>query len=207
MIDVLNETTDFEAGVVVVKPTERGDYDDLRASNGNFTVALDGISKGELIKQRREVTCVQQIIQPYKERAAFLATAELESMRFIISNTTEAGIRFTEEPMPAEGMPKEFPGKLTLWLHHRFQHFQGADAGCIVLPMELSKDNGTALRQAVEDYAKHWNLSEDFLTWLNDANHFCSTLGRLPGNQSTHPQRCPHLHRTNGLPRWLGNGG
>lgn len=177
MIDVLNETTDFKAGVVIVKPTERGDYDDLRASNGNFTVALDGISKGKLIRQRREITCVQQVIQPYRERAAFLATAELESMRFVISNTTEAGIRFTEEPLPAEGIPKEFPGKLTLWLHHRFRHFRGATArGCIVLPMELSENNGTALRQAVEQYAKHWNLSEDFLAWLNDANYFCSTL-------------------------------
>ncbi len=177
MIDVLNEKTDFKAGVVVVKPTERGDYDDLRASNGRFTVALDGVRRGELIQERREISCVQRIIQPYREREAFLATAELESMRFIISNTTEAGIRFSEEPMPEEGMPKEFPAKLTLWLYHRYRHFSGApERGCIVLPMELSADNGTALNRAVEQYATHWNLPSGFREWNATANHYCSTL-------------------------------
>ncbi|WP_273447077.1 tagaturonate reductase [Neolewinella agarilytica] len=177
MIDVLNEKTEFQAGVVVVKPTERGDYDDLRASNGRFTVALDGVRRGELIQERREISCVQRIIQPYREREAFLATAELESMRFIISNTTEAGIRFSEEPMPEEGMPKEFPAKLTLWLYHRYRHFSGApERGCIVLPMELSADNGTALNRAVEQYAAHWNLPPGFREWNATANHYCSTL-------------------------------
>ncbi|MEM9931490.1 MAG: tagaturonate reductase, partial [Bacteroidota bacterium] len=179
MIDVLNEQTDFNAGVVVVKPTPRGDYTDLRAQEGRFTVALDGIRQGELIRERRVVRCIQQVIQPYTEQAAYLATAESPALRFIISNTTEAGIRFREEPYPAAGeMPVEFPAKLCWWLHHRFQHFgkEGRGRGCIVLPLELIENNGDALRDCLLQYAKHWNLGEAFQQWLVTENHFCSTL-------------------------------
>ncbi|MEO0732248.1 MAG: tagaturonate reductase [Bacteroidota bacterium] len=177
MIDLLNEQTDFNAGVVVVKPTERGDYDALRRQDGNFHVVLDGISEGQLIKERRQITCIQQVIQPYRERDAYLATAELPGLRFITSNTTEAGIKFSEEPMPSEGMPKEFPAKLCLWLHHRWQHFSGApERGCIVLPLELIEDNGDALKACLVQYARHWALSDDFVAWLQTHNHFCSTL-------------------------------
>ncbi|WP_020571037.1 tagaturonate reductase [Neolewinella persica] len=178
MIDVLNEQTDFNGGVAIVKPTSRGDYDELRAQQGLFTVALDGIRQGELIADRRVVTCIQQVIQPYLDRAAFLATAELPELRFIISNTTEAGIRFREEPLPAEGMPSEFPAKLCLWLHHRFQYFgvKGRGRGCIVLPLELIENNGDELRDCLLRYARHWGLSEAFQQWTLEENYFCNTL-------------------------------
>jgi len=179
MIDELNAQTDFNGGVVIVKPTSRGDYEELRAQEGLFTVALDGICRGELVADRRVVTCVQQIIQPYTERAAYLATAELPEMRFVISNTTEAGIRFREEPLPEAGMPVEFPAKLCLWLHHRFRHFKGAGGrgrGCIVLPLELIENNGDELKACVLRYARHWNLSEAFQQWTLEENHFCNTL-------------------------------
>lgn len=177
MIDVLNEQTDFNAGVAIVKPTERGDYDALRKQNGQFHVVLDGIKNGELMKERRLITCVKQVIQPYRERAAYLATAEEASLRFVISNTTEAGIKFSEEPLPEEGMPKEFPAKLCLWLHHRWQHFSGApERGCIVLPLELIEDNGDALKACLLQYADHWNLPAEFKSWLAEHNHYCNTL-------------------------------
>ena len=173
LIDRLNEETDFDGGVAVVKPTERGDYDELRAQEGLFSVALDGIRRGELIADRRIVHCVQQVIQPYRERAAYLATARLPELRFVVSNTTEAGIRFREEPLPETGMPREFPGKLTLWLHERFR---AGLPGCIHLPVELIEDNGDALRDCVLRYAAAWGLGEDFAEWVRTDNHFCNTL-------------------------------
>ncbi len=181
MIDVLNEQTDFNGGVAIVKPTERGDYGDLRAQEGLFTVVLDGIRQGRRVYDRRVVTCVQRVIQPYTQRADFLATAEVPELRFVISNTTEAGIRFREEPLPERGMPTEFPAKLCLWLHHRFTHCTagGADGrgrGCIVLPLELIEDNGDALRECVLRYADHWKLSPEFQQWIAEENYFCSTL-------------------------------
>ncbi len=182
MIDVLNERTDFNGAVAVVKPTERGDYTELRAQEGLFTVVLDGIRQGRRVRERRVVTCVQRVIQPYTQRANFLATAEVPEMRFVISNTTEAGIRFREEPLPAQGMPTEFPAKLCLWLHHRFCHFAaageggGRGRGCIVLPLELIEDNGEALRRCVLQYADHWELLPEFRQWVVEENYFCSSL-------------------------------
>ena len=177
MFDVLNKTTDFNGSVVVVKPTKRGDYTELREQEGLFHVALDGVRKGELVSEVTLVESVSRVIQPYTEWEAFLATAENPEMRFIVSNTTEAGIKFSEMDEFTDQPPHEFPAKLTKWLHHRFKYFNGAsDKGCIMLPCELIEDNGIALRDAILNYARHWNLGFDFQDWITEHNHFCSTL-------------------------------
>ncbi len=177
MIDVLNKQTDFNGSIVVVKPTKRGDYSELREQEGLFHVALDGIRNGKLISEVTLVESVSRVIQPYLEWKDFLATAEQPEMRYIISNTTEAGIKFSEEDQITDTPPHEFPAKLTLWLHHRFTHFNGAaDKGCVLLPCELIEDNGDALRKTILTYASKWNLGYDFQDWITEHNHFCSTL-------------------------------
>ncbi|MEM6771140.1 MAG: tagaturonate reductase, partial [Bacteroidota bacterium] len=94
-----------------------------------------------------------------------------------LDHLPDAGIRFREEPLNDEGMPVEFPAKLCLWLHHRFQHFgAGRARGCIVLPLELIEDNGAALRDAILQYAQHWGLSAAFQQWVVEENTFCDTL-------------------------------
>ncbi|WP_010179031.1 tagaturonate reductase [Aquimarina agarilytica] len=177
MIDVLNKQTDFGGSIVVVKPTKRGDYSELRAQEGLFHVALDGVRNGELTSEVSLVESVSRVIQPYLEWETFLATAELPEMRYIISNTTEAGIKFSKEDQITDTPPHEFPAKLTLWLHHRFTHFNGAaDKGCVLLPCELIEDNGDVLRKTILAYASKWNLGFDFQDWITEHNHFCSTL-------------------------------
>ncbi|MEP3210555.1 MAG: tagaturonate reductase [Maribacter sp.] len=177
MVHVLNQETDFNAGVVVVKPTERGDYQMLKSQDGLFTVILDGIKKGMPIADMTLVDCVQEIVNPYSEWDAYLELAKNPDIRFVVSNTTEAGIKFdpadTFEDMP----PKEFPAKLTIWLYQRFQHFgNDVSKGCILLPCELIEDNGEALKAAIMQYAAHWNLDGNFVNWIYTANYFCSTL-------------------------------
>lgn len=177
MVQILNETTDFNGGVVVVKPTERGNYSSLKSQDGLFTVVLDGIKNGELIAQKILVDCVQQVVNPYSEWDAYLALAENPDLRFVVSNTTEAGIKFNAEDKLEDNPPKEFPAKLVLWLYHRFQHFDGeASKGCILLPCELIEDNGEALKKIILQYVDHWNLEDGFKSWINASNHFCSTL-------------------------------
>ncbi len=177
MIDVLNKQTDFGGSIVVVKPTKRGDYSELREQEGLFHVALDGVRNGTLVSEVTLVESISSVIQPYLEWEAFLATAELPEMRYIISNTTEAGIKFSEQDQITDTPPHEFPAKLTLWLHHRFTHFNGAaNKGCVLLPCELIEDNGDALRKTILAYATKWNLSYDFQDWITEHNHFCSTL-------------------------------
>ncbi len=177
MFDALNKETNFNGSVVVIKPTKRGDYTELKEQDGLFYVALDGIRKGELVSNLTLVESVSRVIQPYTEWDTYIALAESETIRFIVSNTTESGIKFSDSDTLNDNPPHEFPAKLTVWLHHRFQHFKGAkDKGCILLPCELIEQNGDALKATVLQYAKHFGLSNDFISWIKNYNYFCNTL-------------------------------
>ncbi|MEO9890944.1 tagaturonate reductase [Aurantibacter sp.] len=177
MVQVLNKETDFSAGVVIVKPTERGDYSELKSQDGLFTVVLDGIKNGELVAEKTIVDCVQKVVHSYNEWDAYLALAENPDLRFIVSNTTEAGIKFNSDDQYNTNPPQEFPAKLTRWLYHKFEFFKGDPAkGCIILPCELIENNGVELRRVVLQYADHWGVNNDFKTWINTSNYFCSTL-------------------------------
>ncbi len=177
MLQVLNEETGFNGGIVIIKPTERGDYAGLKLQDGLFTVVLDGIRNGELVAKKILIDCVQEIINPYTEWESYLGLAKNPDLRFVVSNTTEAGIKFSKEDLFGHHPPKEFPAKLTHWLYHRFEYFKGNVAkGCIFLPCELIEHNGDRLRDSILQYADHWVLGKDFKTWIHSANYFCSTL-------------------------------
>lgn len=177
MVDVLNKETDFNGGIVIVKPTAGGDYSELKAQNGLFTVILDGIKNGELVAEKSLVTSVQEVVNCYTEWETYLNLAKNPDLRFIVSNTTEAGIKFNEEDKFEDEPPTEFPAKLTVWLHRRFKHFDGdSSKGCILLPCELIENNGDALKKCVIDYADSWQLGKEFTEWIESSNHFCSTL-------------------------------
>ncbi|MGB7394171.1 MAG: tagaturonate reductase, partial [Pricia sp.] len=135
MVDILNEETDFNGGIAVIKPTAGGDYAELKSQDGLFTVVLDGVKEGRQINEKHLVTSVQKVVNCYTEWSNYLELAENPDIRFIVSNTTEAGIQFNSKNKKEDTPPGEFPAKLTLWLLHRFEYFDGnTDKGCIFLP-------------------------------------------------------------------------
>ncbi|GAA5219459.1 tagaturonate reductase [Membranihabitans marinus] len=177
MIDILNDSTDFSGSVVIVKPTERGDYSDLDAQDGLYHLALDGVQNGQVLSDVVMVKSVSRTIQPYTQWDDFMELATSEDLRFIISNTTEAGIQFSSKDKLTDQPPHEFPGKLTQWLYARFKYFNGnSEKGCIILPCELIENNGDALHDVVLQYADSWELGEDFVQWVNESNYFYNTL-------------------------------
>ena len=178
MIDILNEKSDFNGGVIIVKPRPSGNYELLEKQDGLFHVALSGNINPDLSDNIRLVKCINKIINPYRLWFEFLATAENPDIRFIISNTTESGIVFdAEEIIKRHECPINFPAKLTRWLHHRFHFFEGnPNKGCIILPTELIVDNGSTLKKCVLQYIEHLELGESFKNWILDYNYFCSTL-------------------------------
>lgn len=185
MIDHLNEKTDFNAGVAIVKPTERGDYEALRKQDGLFHVLSKGIKDGVYQEERRLVQCVQQIIHPYKEWDLFLKTAENPSIRFVFSNTTEAGIKFNPADQFTQQPPKEFPAKLLLWLHHRYTFFKGDHSkNCIFLPLELVPENGQLLKQCLLKYAHHWDLETGFIDFVEQQIYCNSLVDRIVAGYS-----------------------
>ncbi len=177
IIEEYNNKSNNNLGVLVVKPTERGNYDIWRQQDGLFHVLTKGIKAGKLLDEHQLIKCVSRIIHPYKEWNAYLKSAENKELKYIISNTTEMGIRFSATDKVSGAPPQEFPAKLTLWLYHRFQHFQGAmAAGCVLVPTELILDNGSTLKNTILQYANHWALGNTFKDWVNHANIFCNTL-------------------------------
>ncbi len=177
MIEVLNEETDFQGSSIIVKPTERGAYTDLVNQDGLFHIVLNGIEKGQLVSATKLITNVDRVEHPYQDWHGYLETATIPSIRFIISNTTEAGIKFDKNDAIDSIPSKEFPGKLTHWLFNRYEHFHGAaDKGCIFLPCELIEENGKVLLECILQYAEYWGLESGFKDWVTNHNYFCDTL-------------------------------
>lgn len=177
MIDIANENGKFNGDVVIVKPIEFGSLDNFHKQDCQYTVQLRGIVDGEAKKIKRVVTSVADAVDAYGEYEKYAEYAKLDTLRFIVSNTTEAGIVYDESDKLEFNPPKSYPGKLTKFLYERYQYFNGAlDKGLIMLPVELIDDNGLHLKECVLKQVENWGLEEGFAKWLNDACIFTSTL-------------------------------
>ena len=177
-VDLLNERTGLDAGVVVVRPRGGSKAPLLDVQDGLFTVLVRGLDEaGQPVKQVRTVTCVAREIDPGTMYADYLAQAANPDLRFIVSNTTEAGIVVNDTDRQADAPPVTFPAKLTQLLFARYLAFEGAhDKGLVLLPCELIDNNGAALRDAVLHYARLWALPSRFAAWIGAACTFCNTL-------------------------------
>ncbi len=177
MIDAINGRGLFGGSVVVVQPIERGMVDVLNEQDGLYTLILRGLQGGQVVEQRQVITAVSRGIHPYRGWDTFLALAAQPELRFVVSNTTEAGIAYLEEPRPTSQCPASFPAKVTAFLHERYSRFTGDPAkGFVFLPCELIDKNGTNLRACVLRHAAAWNLGADFAGWVSRHNRFLNTL-------------------------------
>lgn len=177
MIDVANETVGFDGDVVIVKPIEFGNLERFQRQECQYTVSLRGITDGIASVKNRLVTSVTDAVGAYEEYEKYSNLAKLDTLRFVVSNTTEAGIVYDPNDCFELCPPRSFPGKLTKFLYERFCYFEGAkDKGLIMLPVELIDDNGIQLKKCVLQLVQDWKLGEAFVTWLEESCVFCSTL-------------------------------
>ncbi len=177
-VDILNEQKGLDAGVVIARPIDSDFPPSLNTQNGLYTTFLRGYDEqGNLRNEQRIITAVTREISIYKEYKEFLAIARNPAIRFIVSNTTEAGIAFNENDGFKDTPPREFPAKLTRFLHERFRTFGGTkESGFILIPCELIDYNGQELKRVVLQYVDLWQLGDEFRDWIVTANTFCSTL-------------------------------
>ncbi len=176
-IDVLNEKAGFNSKVVLCQPIAPGLADVINEQEGLYTLFLRGFQNGEAVNKKRVISCVSRCLNPYQNYEEVLACADNPDLRFITCNTTEAGIVYDPSCQFADCPASSFPGKLTQFLYRRFQTFgEVAGKGFIVLSCELIDDNGKELEKCVLEYAKQWQLGEDFINWIKTENTFCSTL-------------------------------
>jgi len=177
-VDILNEKNGLNAGIVVARPIDTDIPEPLNVQDGLYTTLLRGYDENnELRNEKRIVSSVTREISICKEYAAFLELAHNPELRFIFSNTTEAGIAYSDADKFDDAPPATYPAKLTRFLYERFEAISGAkDKGFVLFPCELLDYNGELLKEYVCKYADLWNLAAEFKIWLEEANTFCSTL-------------------------------
>src|SRR5207302_1165765 len=95
------------------------------------------------------------------------------ALRYVVSNSTEAGFVLDERDGREDQPPRTMPGKLTQILWKRFQ------AGCgapVILPCELFERNADKLRELVLTQGRRWQLPTTFADWVGGS---CIWLNNL----------------------------
>ena len=169
MLNKLNKAGLFDGSVVVVQPIEQGLCDLLTSQNCLYTHLV----RSEEGVEADIIDIISRCVKPHEDFDAYLALADIPTMRFIVSNTTESGIVYSETDTPEDTKSLTFPAKLTLLMYRRYQKGLG---GFIVLPCELIDRNGDKLRECVLRYVERWALGEDFANWVKTENVFTNTL-------------------------------
>lgn len=172
-LDCLNEKGFYDGRAVVIQPRAGGRCALLNEQDCKYNLYLRGIENGEIKNEHRLINSVSRGIDPYKNFGEYMALADNPDMRFIVSNTTEAGIAFDEGCKFTDAPCTSFPGKLTQLLYRRFENKL---KGFVLLPCELIDNNGDELKECVLKYARLWSLSEEFISWINEENVFLNTL-------------------------------
>ncbi|SFU27551.1 tagaturonate reductase [Pustulibacterium marinum] len=176
-IQKLNTEAGTNFGVSIVQPIAQGMVNMINDQEGLYTLFMQGIKKGKEIREHELISSIVDTINPYEEFKKYLALAKEDSLEFIISNTTEAGIAYSESDRPNMQPPKTFPGKITVLLYKRFQHFNGAsDKGLTIIPCELINYNADTLKEIIFKYCDDWNLGSEFKDWITHSCSFHNTL-------------------------------
>lgn len=173
MIDRLNKEADFDGGVVVVQPLAQGLIPMINEQDGLYTLYLRGLQDGQKVEETRVVDCITRGINPFENTDEFFECASNPELRYIISNTTEAGIEYKPNQNPDDFAGLTFPGRLTLFMKRRFDNKL---PGFLLLPCELIDKNGDELKACVLKYAKDFGYGDDFIKWVEEENYFTNTL-------------------------------
>ena len=172
-IDVMNEKAGFNGKVVLTQPIAPGLAPMINEQEGLYTLFLRGRENGEKVNRKRVISCVSRCLNPYEDYQALLDCAKNPDLRFLVSNTTEAGIAFDPACKADDAPPTSFPGKLTAFLYERYKL---GLPGFIILSCELIDHNGDELKKCVGQYIDLWGLEDGFRAWVEKENLFCSTL-------------------------------
>jgi tagaturonate reductase len=194
-IDKANRQGVFNGRVVVVKSTSSGGTDEFTKQDGLYSVCIRGLEDGQQVDEVIINSSISRVLSAKEEWESILLCSHNPDMQVIISNTTEVGITLVEDDIRLFP-PLSFPGKLLSFLHQRYKFFKGsAESGMVIVPTELIINNGTKLRSIVLELAKMNKLDDEFINWLETANHFCNSLvdrivpGKLSGTDLNNTEK------------------
>lgn len=171
MFDRLNKECGGDYGVIIVQPLPGDRAESLNKQDGLYTLYSRGLLNGVKTEETRIVECVTRGIDPYRNTEEFFSCAENPELRYIVSNTTEAGIEYRRGGEIFS--QTTFPGRLAMFLKARFD---AGLKGFLILPCELIDNNGAYLKECVMRYAEDWSYGEGFKKWLEEENCFMNAL-------------------------------
>jgi tagaturonate reductase len=177
MFHQLNKKAGFNGSVVVVQPIDKGMVNLLNEQDGLYTIYLRGLKKGKAESTHEVIDVISRGLNAYEDFQSYLKTAEQAEMRYVISNTTEAGIAYDDNDQSKDAPPNSFPAKLAVWLYHRYKIFNGdSGKGVHIIPCELIEKNADNLKRIILQLSAKWDYEESFVNWLNTACTFNNTL-------------------------------
>ena len=167
MVQRMNDKAGFGGKVRIIQPIGEELSPPSKTLNerggryGRYHTCLRGIIGGKTVEDIEEVTCVEGV-----DLAANVEKyATVPSIRFVVSNTTEAGIQYVKGA-------DTFPAKVLRLLRARFA---AGLPGLVFIPCELIEHNGDNLKACV---LKHLADAPDaaLADWIEKECVFCSTL-------------------------------
>ena len=164
MVERMNRDAGFDGAVQIIQPI--GDELSvpskiLNERGGRYHTCLRGISGGKTVEEIDEVACVKGVdvasnVEKY---------ASEPDLRFVVSNTTEAGIQYVKGQ-------DTFPAKVLRLLKARRA---AGLPGLVFIPCELIEHNGDNLKKCVLAHCADEG-DDSLAAWIKDECVFCSTL-------------------------------
>jgi len=146
-------------------------------SGEGYPVIIRGLCDGTPIDEKHQSKSVSAAYSAHTDWQIIRTLAA--HVQVILSNTGDKGFELdaTDEVSllsQTDRLPKSFPAKLLVLLHHRWQ--TNAHAPLSIFPCELISRNGDKLRSIVLDLAESWSLPKAFTQWIESNCIFANSL-------------------------------
>jgi tagaturonate reductase len=150
--------------IVVVQSTPGARAERINAQPDGYHVLVRGYEEGEIVERVETVRSIRRAILAAEGWPEVLRLAVAPELRYLVSNSTEAGYVLDESDRAGDAPPRTMPAKLTQILWQRFQ--AGSEAP-VILPCELFERNADKMRELVLTQSRRWQLPAAFESWLN----------------------------------------
>jgi tagaturonate reductase len=172
--------------VVLVQSTGGERAGALSQQGGKFHVVIRGLTNGQVVDRVEEIGSISRALVGNTQWEDVRKVARSPDLKFVLSNTTEAGYTLDDSDTPTSTPPKSFPAKLLSLLKDRYE---AKLPGLTIIPCELMEGNAGLLRKTLLELAEKWGLALAFRDWLaNDCVWLHTLVDRIvTGAPKEHP--------------------
>ena len=171
-IDNANQQGQNIGSVVLVQSTGGERAGALSQQGGKFHVVIRGLENGQVVDRVEEVGSISQALVANSQWEEVRKVARSPELRFVLSNTTEAGYTLDETDKPTCAPPKSFPAKLLLLLQDRYE----AKLPWLTIIVRTHEGNAGLLRTTLLAIAEKWSFAPAFRDWLANECVWLHTL-------------------------------